>query len=290
MTEPSGGTPLPVEKNMDGHGGSDPMSLLLAAYRAMLEYPVCWPLLKPLMKIIHRKQELMTVPPELVELAEVDKRIVTQEGEYCVLSEDGSRNFGCYASQEEAMERLAQIETFAAKNLTGRTTADLVELAGKLDLTDLDGANDLRELVESELTKRASMVARVCKADDERRYTLGPVYVPGSLDAHGDFTDADTLQKALWEWMRRGDRKIMLQHSEKPAGEMVEILTWPWAMTTKMLLPGGEPTEATFPADTPFMGVIWEDWAWDLVKAGELRGYSIGGRARRVEADFASES
>jgi len=41
-----------------------------------------------------------------------------------------------------------------------------------------------------------------------------------------------------------------------------------------------------FPADTPFLGVVWEDWAWDLVKAGELRGYSIGGRARRVEADL----
>ena len=41
---------------------------------------------------------------------------------------------------------------------------------------------------------------------------------------------------------------------------------------------------------TPFMGVIWETWAWDLIKAGQLRGYSIGGKARRIEADIATES
>jgi hypothetical protein len=32
------------------------------------------------------------------------------------------------------------------------------------------------------------------------------------------------------------------------------------------------------------MGVIWEPWAWDLVQNGDLRGYSIGGSARRMEA------
>jgi hypothetical protein len=34
------------------------------------------------------------------------------------------------------------------------------------------------------------------------------------------------------------------------------------------------------------MGVVWEPWAWDLVKAGKLRGYSIGGMAQRMEADL----
>ena len=47
-----------------------------------------------------------------------------------------------------------------------------------------------------------------------------------------------------------------------------------------------EMIDLEFPAETPFMGVVWESWAWDLVKAGQLRGYSIGGKARRVEADL----
>ena len=38
--------------------------------------------------------------------------------------------------------------------------------------------------------------------------------------------------------------------------------------------------------DGGLLGVVWEEWACDLVKAGELRGYSIGGRAKRIEADL----
>jgi hypothetical protein len=46
----------------------------------------------------------------------------------------------------------------------------------------------------------------------------------------------------------------------------------------------------TYPAGTPFMGVIWEEWAWPLVKSGELRGLSIGGTAQRIEAAFDPEA
>jgi len=120
----------------------------------------------------------------------------------------------------------------------------------------------------------------------EQRYTLGPVYVPGLEDAHGEFTDEVTLQKALWDWIRKGDRAIYMQHSEEVAGEMVEMLTWPFEIEAALEVPGQGATNYSFPADTPFMGVVWKDWAWDQVKAGELRGYSIGGVARRMEADL----
>jgi len=86
--------------------------------------------------------------------------------------------------------------------------------------------------------------------------------------------------------MRSGDRTIYLQHSEKAAGEMVEMLTWPMPIETALAVPGEGVTKYSFPANTPFMGVVWESWAWDMVKAGELRGYSIGGKAQRMEADL----
>ena len=124
----------------------------------------------------------------------------------------------------------------------------------------------------------------VVEKADAKRYTLGPVYVPGVLDAHGEFTDDDTLQEALWGWMKKDDRSIYLQHSETKAGEFVELLTWPFPITAAMSLPGEEDRSFDFPANTPFMGVIWEPWAWDLVQNGDLRGYSIGGTARRMEA------
>lgn len=44
-----------------------------------------------------------------------------------------------------------------------------------------------------------------------------------------------------------------------------------------------------FPANTVFLGVKWEPWAWQMIKEGKLRGYSIGGRAERLLADLPEE-
>lgn len=67
---------------------------------------------------------------------------------------------------------------------------------------------------------------------------------------------------------------------------MVEAVTWPEAFTTKLTKASGETTEHTFPAGTPYLGVIWEPWAWDLIKAGKLTGYSIGGKTDFMEVDL----
>lgn len=39
-------------------------------------------------------------------------RIIMKDGEHCVVSEDGSRSFGCYPSEEAAKKRLQQVEFF----------------------------------------------------------------------------------------------------------------------------------------------------------------------------------
>jgi hypothetical protein len=136
------------------------------------------------------------------------------------------------------------------------------------------------------VNKNVSVISKA----DEQRYTLGPWYVPNMEDAHGEFTDEDTLQRSLWDWVRAGDRTIYLQHSDKPAGEMVEIMTIPFPIEAALSVPNQGTTKYAFPANTPFMGTVWEPWAWELVKAGKLRGYSIGGKARRMEADLPETS
>lgn len=139
---------------------------------------------------------------------------------------------------------------------------------------------DMREAVE----KRMSLVA---KADGERRFTLGPMYVPNQLDAHNEWTDPDELQTALWEYVKSGDRRIRLQHNrDVVAGEWVEAMTMPFPISVPMMKADGERSTVDFPENTVFMGVIWEPWAWELVKSGKLRGYSIGGKAERVLVDL----
>jgi len=232
---------------------------------------------------------------------EFRKEIVEEDGKFCVYSEGRGRKFGCYATRAAAQERLDQMESFsysldgltaeqliAAHQLTHKSTADdMLELARSIIEDRLEYLGFAPPYTTGDTTEKlAALHAVVPFAKAEERYTLGPVYVPGRLDGHGEFIDSDTLQKAIWDWVRSGDRTIFLQHSEKAAGEMVEILTWPMPIQTALSLPGEEIRKVEFPAETPFMGVVWESWAWDLVKAGQLRGYSIGGKARRVEADL----
>jgi hypothetical protein len=122
---------------------------------------------------------------------------------------------------------------------------------------------------------------------DERRFTLGPWYVPDSEDAHGEWTDADELQAGLWNYVRKGDRRIRLQHNtEIVAGEWLEALTWPYDVEVPLTKSNGMTESVKFPAGTVFMGVQWESWAWELVKAGQIRGFSMGGRGDRVMVDL----
>jgi hypothetical protein len=222
------------------------------------------------------------------------KEIVVEDGQFCVYSADRSRLFGCYINRERAEERLAQIEQFSYK-ARQLSTANLMEAHHETSKA-LSGETlvIVNELVEEELYKRVRSekfdetpdVALTTIVKAEQRYTMGPVYVPNLEDAHGETIEASELQKAIWDWVRKGDRTIYLQHSDKAAGEMVEILTLPMETEMSLVVPKEGVTKYSFPADTPFMGVIWEEWAWELVKAGELRGYSIGGQAQRVEVEL----
>ena len=124
------------------------------------------------------------------------------------------------------------------------------------------------------------------------RFTLGPLYVPDFMDAHGEWTDADELQQAVWGWVQSGDRTIYLQHDrEVRAGEWVEVMTMPQPWTVDMLNGQGESLgKITYPAGTVFLGVIWEEKPWQDIIAGRLRGYSIGGFSDRVLADLPEEA
>ena len=296
-----------------------PMNHLLMAYSELLEYQFdgAQEMRMSIMEIIHALEPEVTsgrlgeVETEYDEDEyEYSKEIVMEDGQFCVRSKDGSRNFGCYISRVDAEERLRQIESYSKKlkNLSSE------HLQGAYEATQLAIENDLLSLyvnkgdlfaadylTEEELIVRENHpagqgldqqknipLATIVKA--EKRYTMGPVYVPGLEDAHGETIEANELQESIWDWVRKGDRNIFLQHSEKVAGEMVEILTWPMPIETSLIVPGEGVTKYAFPEDTPFMGVIWEEWSWDLVKSGQLRGYSIGGQAQRVEVDLSTVS
>jgi hypothetical protein len=130
------------------------------------------------------------------------------------------------------------------------------------------------------------------RKSDEKMFTLGPLYVPDFMDAHGEWTDSDELQRAVWEWVKSGDRSIYLQHNRGArAGEWVEVMTMPQPWTVEMQNAAGQPLgQVTYPTGTVFLGVHWDAPAWELVKEGKLRGYSIGGLADRMMVDLPNEA
>lgn len=147
-----------------------------------------------------------------------------------------------------------------------------VAIGGFRHSSDLSGE-------ESDVVVKAES-APIAKADGDKRFTLAPVYVPGQYDAHGDWADPDDLQEAMWKFSK-GERLIALQHAPEQGsqGEAVELMVIPWEHTVPMIQPDGSSQDVVFPAGTPWMGVVWNEDVWPLVKAGKIRGYSIGGRA-----------
>lgn len=155
---------------------------------------------------------------------------------------------------------------------------------------DADNAETLFPAAFDTSDNKEEGATLVSKAVDERMFTLGPMYIPNRKDAHAEWTDPDELQKAVWEYVKKGDRRIRLQHNrETVAGEWLEIMAWPYEVEAPIVMKDASESTMKFPANTVFLGVKWEPWAWQLIKAGKLRGYSIGGKAERLLADLPEE-
>lgn len=130
----------------------------------------------------------------------------------------------------------------------------------------------------------------------DKQYTFGVMYQSSNdpknpeLDAHNEFVMADVMQEAQWDYVRQGDRRLYLQHGVAgiiPIGEWVDLVTWPFEVEAEFATPTmGKTTtrKSTIPANSVWMGVLWSDEGWKLVKAGKIRGFSMGGWAKRQPA------
>jgi hypothetical protein len=129
----------------------------------------------------------------------------------------------------------------------------------------------------------------VAKSRDEDRYTMGPYYVPNRVDAHGEMIDPEVLEKAVWEYVRSSaaeGRRINDQHDDTgdaTTGEWVGVISWPKEETWELMQADGTTKSVTLPAGTVYMGIVWDEPEWKLIKSGAKTGLSMGGRAMRVE-------
>lgn len=130
------------------------------------------------------------------------------------------------------------------------------------------------------LTKYASeptfetTVKLLTKSDDPQKLVYGVVYEPDVEDAHGDFMDAETIEKAAHGFMEEY-QNIDKQHDFKTsAGKVVESYVAPSDMTV---------------GDTAIAKGTWvlvtkaTDELWESIQKGEFTGYSLAGTAEVEE-------
>ena len=188
---------------------------------------------------------------------------------------------------DEAQEVIQELWRDDAWETTDRLIKLLIDLDTNLNEIDEDEARDFAPSAFADSAVKSVGDFEVSKAVSEEMFTLGPMYIPDRLDAHSEWTDSDELQKAVWEYVKGGDRRIRLQHDRNEvAGEWVEVMTWPYEVQVPMMRKDAESQMTTFPPNTVFLGVKWKSWAWELVKEGKIRGYSIGGKAERLFVDL----
>lgn len=111
------------------------------------------------------------------------------------------------------------------------------------------------------------------KTDAELQIVWGEVYAPGFPDSQGDFMTPETIRDMAYGFMQKGDlTAIDTNHSrEKNGSYIVESFI-------------AREDDPTFIPGSWVLGVrVPDNDTWDLVKSGELNGFSIDGFGVRVD-------
>lgn len=178
---------------------------------------------------------------------EVDKVIRQQGGQWCVFSEDGGRNFGCYDTKTEAEARLRQIHTFSDKT---EDEAVLTKTAYEYDIT-------------------------IQKTEEEQRLVYGIVLEPDEIDAQGDTISVEGIQTTAHNFLAKYNRESEMGHMHQRLGDigvdLVESFIAPMSFTW-----GSQPVKK----GSWIIGVkVHDDQLWNDVKTKKLTGFSVAGIA-----------
>lgn len=158
---------------------------------------------------------------------------------------------------------------------------------------------------------------RFIAKNDKQYYTLGVVYEPDVVDSQNDYSTADEIEKACWEFMKRLQGRTtvtktalrILDEVVKAAesGESVRLdVTDAWEEVKKSGLNDMHITsddddtlgaivecyiapvdmqigDETVKKGTWMLGVQWSPEYFEKVESGERTGFSMEGKAVRVE-------
>lgn len=116
------------------------------------------------------------------------------------------------------------------------------------------------------------------KYDEELQVVWAEVYAPGVPDSQGDFMDADGIRRMAYDFMAKSSMdSIDTQHSREKNGAYI-VESFIAREDDTVFIPGAW-----------VLGVKVPDNEWEMVKSGELNGFSMDGFGYRVEKDIELE-
>ncbi len=104
------------------------------------------------------------------------------------------------------------------------------------------------------------------KADEDKRLVWGVVYAPGVPDSHGDFMRADEIEKMAYAFSKKADfTAIDVMHDNKRYGCYI---------VETFIAREGDP-DFPIPGSWVVAVHVPDVALWELIKAGELNGFSM---------------
>ena len=120
----------------------------------------------------------------------------------------------------------------------------------------------------------------IIKSEDQH-IVCGIIYEPDTPDTDGDQADAETIQKAIFDWMAN-EPKFKINHKKNFLGyKILECYIAPSTLDIN----GHEIKKGTAILTLK----ILDESVWADIKEGRLTGFSMSGTAERVEEKFAKE-
>jgi len=121
-----------------------------------------------------------------------------------------------------------------------------------------------------------------------QRFTLGVAYpamrAPGKgADGYNDFVSADVLEKTAWRWISKGD--IGLFHRDGMEGHAKPVESYIYRGPDWHIASPVDGKDYVVKAGDWMLGTIWDEYGWDLVEQGLVKGWSPEGGARRITPD-----
>ncbi|RTL06438.1 hypothetical protein EKK58_05655 [Candidatus Dependentiae bacterium] len=149
---------------------------------------------------------------------------------------------------------------------------------------------DERTALQKAEDAMAMLFCKVAKAanDAEEQFVLGPVLIPGKFDLQGDRVSKEWIRKTAHEWMMNY-QNVGLEHAVSPddidgfKADVAGLMNGKIKVVQSYLtLEDSFINGRFYPEGTWLLGAIFVDAdLWAKVKSGEIRGWSIGGYAKR---------